>query len=559
GYQPQIPKLDMDWGRGSPAKNIPSDYFSTFFQRNYNLNEGKYEIRVSGNDGVKVYINDNLVLDKWDNKGNGEWRETIALTKGIHRVTVMHYEGIKGIANLSFNIKPFKAKEYIYQDYDITLDDFADKQLTKSPQTDKYKKSPGWIHKDNLTFGSISTINGNGVRLRSDPNDSSAESIKYTVNFGTKVDILERGVQGFVSGGNSEWYRIRYKNNESLYVHSNLVNENADVANIRPRITGESVNLRSEPSLSSDANIEYTVKRNTRLDFIKNVQGTSVGGSTLWYEVMYKGKKLYVHSSLASFSTNYYAEANTNHSYGLTSKSPLNIIGNSGDWYKIDLSTTWRSPTKADLLKEIDPSKQDELQFLVLSESTGISSNQLNTLLKDKGNLAGKGKAYIKAGKKHGVNEIYLIAHSLLETGSGTNKESKLATGVEVGKDSDGVPQLVTKSNKKSLRDIKTVFNVYGIGAFDRCPLACGAREAYDRGWFTVEEAIIGGGNFVSNEYFDNGQTTLYSMRWNPANPGHHQYATDIGWARKQILRMKKLYSQLDNPPMKFNIVRFKD
>lgn len=26
-------------------------------------------------------------------------------------------------------------------------------------------------------------------------------------------------------------------------------------------------------------------------------------------------------------------------------------------------------------------------------------------------------------------------------------------------------------------------------------------------------------------------QNTLYSMRWNPKNPGEHQYATDIKWA----------------------------
>src|SRR5690606_21993485 len=49
GYQPQIPELNFDWGWGSPAKGIPSDRFSTLFQRKITVEEGAYNLRVYAN------------------------------------------------------------------------------------------------------------------------------------------------------------------------------------------------------------------------------------------------------------------------------------------------------------------------------------------------------------------------------------------------------------------------------------------------------------------------------------------------------------------------------
>ena len=51
-------------------------------------------------------------------------------------------------------------------------------------------------------------------------------------------------------------------------------------------------------------------------------------------------------------------------------------------------------------------------------------------------------------------------------------------------------------------------------------------------GWDTPEKAIKGGADFIHQHFLSHDdQNTLYSMRWNPKNPGEHQYATDIKWA----------------------------
>ncbi|MCM3179014.1 GW dipeptide domain-containing protein [Cytobacillus horneckiae] len=235
-------------------------------------------------------------------------------------------------------------------------------------------------------------------------------------------------------------------------------------------------------------------------------------------------------------------------------------------WYHVRNTTGWVTPDVADLNYYLNASNftgnlKNSLQFLKLSSSANVDIAEVNTkVLKDKGVLSGKAKSFVDAGKQYGVNEIYLISHALLETGNG---KSVLATGVEVGVDNNGKTTLVTASNRSSLKNIKMTYNMYGIGARDACPLECGAAYAYDSGWFTPESAIIGGAAFIGNGYVNNGQDTLYKMRWNPDfaakyNYASHQYATDIGWAFKQTSKMYEIYEMLETYTIILDIPRYK-
>ena len=101
---------------------------------------------------------------------------------------------------------------------------------------------------------------------------------------------------------------------------------------------------------------------------------------------------------------------------------------------------------------------------------------------------------------------------------------------------------------------------MFGIGAADSAPLRLGAIRAYNEGWFSPREAVIGGAKFIAERYIHNqyNQNTLYKMRWNPANPGYTQYATDIAWATKQVSTIKNMYDLLDNPTINMNSVRYR-
>ncbi|MDX8047101.1 peptidoglycan-binding protein [Gracilibacillus sp. S3-1-1] len=331
-------------------------------------------------------------------------------------------------------------------------------------------------------------------------------------------------------------------------------------------ITGSRVNVRTAPDTSKN-NVAATLAKGTQFEYVKNVKGTSVSGSTTWYEIKYKGDTLYVHSSLASknktiakmkSSTTVYASKSTSGHvfYKLSKGSEATVESKGSTWTQIN-GKTWRNAKASEVKQYLDPAKQDEFQHLVLSESVRLPGSEISKVLTGKGVLEGQGNAFVKAAETHNVNEIYLISHALLETGHG---KSALAKGIEVGKNSSGKPVLVTSSNRSSLSNIKKVHNMFGIGAADSDAKRLGAIKAYNEGWDTVEKAIVGGAKFIGERYIHNqyNQDTIYKMRWNPANPGYPQYATDMAWASKQISNIKSMYGQLNNPRLVFDIPEYK-
>ncbi len=164
----------------------------------------------------------------------------------------------------------------------------------------------------------------------------------------------------------------------------------------------------------------------------------------------------------------------------------------------------------------------DKYQFMNLSASNGIDADTLNAYLNGKGILEGHGATFKAAAEANNISEVYLVIHACLESGNGT---SELANGVEYND--------------------TTVYNLFGIGAVDAYPVAGGSQYAYIEGWTTVEDAIYGGAEWISENYINNPkykQDTLYKMRWNPVSPAVHQYATDIAWASKQAKNMSAMF-----------------
>ncbi len=191
--------------------------------------------------------------------------------------------------------------------------------------------------------------------------------------------------------------------------------------------------------------------------------------------------------------------------------------------------------------------------FLKLTYFDGVSANDLNKVLEGKGVLQGKGSVFLEAGRTYNVNPIYLVAHSLLETGNGG---SRLANGINVTSvdGSDVTP--------------KTVYNVFGIGAYDADANRYGSERAYKEGWTTVDKAIVGGAQFISQTYIRSQvykQDTLYKMKWDlgflERNDGStspwHQYATDIYWPYKQTFKIKEIIDQMQSPVLQFEVPNF--
>lgn len=271
-----------------------------------------------------------------------------------------------------------------------------------------------------------------------------------------------------------------------------------------------------------------------------------------YINLMNNGNSGIVTTEVLNVRTTPFKNGDRNNCGQLQKEDTVEIIGKVGEWYKINYSKNcggWKDADREDVLYFLNPNNflsdngSGIFQFLKLSQYTGLTADEINNkiLTNDKGILAGKGEAFVTAAQKYNINEIYLIAHALHETGNG---KSTLATGVKI-KDEKGVEY--------------TVYNMYGIGAKDSCPIQCGAEYALQKGWTTPEKAIIGGAAFIGEGYIHNGQDTLYKMRWNPDNPGTHQYATDIRWAMLQANSyIGKYYGFLDKYILYLDIPVFK-
>ncbi|MBN1399463.1 MAG: hypothetical protein JXA74_01425, partial [Anaerolineae bacterium] len=85
-------QISFDWGDGSPAKEIERNRFSARFSRELNLIAGPYRVRAEGDDGFRVYIDDTLVIDRWEEGPVRAEQVDLTLDKGIHKVRVEYFE-----------------------------------------------------------------------------------------------------------------------------------------------------------------------------------------------------------------------------------------------------------------------------------------------------------------------------------------------------------------------------------------------------------------------------------------------------------------------------------
>lgn len=84
--------VSFDWALASPGAGLPADNFSARWSRSLNFDAGLYRFIFQVDDGVRFYIDDQLVLDEWR---DGSFRtQTVerSLTQGIHTLRVDYYE-----------------------------------------------------------------------------------------------------------------------------------------------------------------------------------------------------------------------------------------------------------------------------------------------------------------------------------------------------------------------------------------------------------------------------------------------------------------------------------
>ncbi|MCJ7551178.1 MAG: PA14 domain-containing protein [Anaerolineae bacterium] len=90
--------IDFTWDTGSPAPEIPSNSFSARWSRTLEFATGTYQFQVLVDDGARLWVDDRLVIDAWEDGGTRELSVDLPLAAGSHTLMLEYYEGF-GQAN----------------------------------------------------------------------------------------------------------------------------------------------------------------------------------------------------------------------------------------------------------------------------------------------------------------------------------------------------------------------------------------------------------------------------------------------------------------------------
>ena len=147
--------------------------------------------------------------------------------------------------------------------------------------------------------------------------------------------------------------------------------------------------------------------------------------------------------------------------------------------------------------------------FKNLTEPTNYSADELNRVysmmnIRDS-RLAGKGAIFKEAEKRYGVNALYLMAHSALESAWGRS-------------------QIANDKN-----------NFFGIAAYDTSPYD--SAKKFD----DVDKGILGAAKWIRENYIDRGRDHL----GNKATGMNVRYASDPYWGEKIASIMMNINSRL--------------
>ena len=96
-------KIDFDWGGGSPAWGVVNaDQFSVRWTRTIDLEPGRYRWMTTTDDGVRLWINGRLLIDKWFNQAQSSYAADMDLPGGPTEVRMEYFEDVGGaVAKLS--------------------------------------------------------------------------------------------------------------------------------------------------------------------------------------------------------------------------------------------------------------------------------------------------------------------------------------------------------------------------------------------------------------------------------------------------------------------------
>jgi PKD repeat protein len=86
------PSIDFNWGTDPPAPGMPSENWSARWTITRDVPAGTYQFSIWVDDGVRVYLDDNLIIDGWQVGNARNYTQDVSVTRGSHTVRVEYFQ-----------------------------------------------------------------------------------------------------------------------------------------------------------------------------------------------------------------------------------------------------------------------------------------------------------------------------------------------------------------------------------------------------------------------------------------------------------------------------------
>jgi hypothetical protein len=95
-YTTQEKRVDYDWGKSGSPTGLPHDYFSIRWTGDWDFEYGVYTFFVYADDGLRLWLDDDLLVDAWQ-PGQGWHQATRTITTaGAHHLRLEYFEQTGG-------------------------------------------------------------------------------------------------------------------------------------------------------------------------------------------------------------------------------------------------------------------------------------------------------------------------------------------------------------------------------------------------------------------------------------------------------------------------------
>lgn len=88
----EAPGTRHDWGLGAPDPSVNPDNFTAILEGQFEFEDGLHRFTVTVDDGMRLYVDDNLVREAWHDQGATTYEVDVYLTAGTHPVRLEYYE-----------------------------------------------------------------------------------------------------------------------------------------------------------------------------------------------------------------------------------------------------------------------------------------------------------------------------------------------------------------------------------------------------------------------------------------------------------------------------------